>query len=159
MKYTTISYTLSFILLGLMSHSVQGFQPITSSSVSLSAPSFQNNNNALHASLIDPEEPEKPIVVSTTATSKDENLAWKKFCEINNKFWDYTVNFFYVFMITGILLNLSGFAYKVDLEHGFTVETIQERRQELQWQKEMQRYDQQGAMKQKALLEQVVENH
>lgn len=163
MKYSAVSYTLFLICLGLVSQSVQGFQSVASStsaspSLSLSQNKFAYkvaNNVALHASLIDPEqEPEKTTVMVTGSN----NPSWKKLCEINDKFWDYTVNFFYVFMTVGILMNLSGFAYKVDLEDGFTVQTVKERRQELQWQKEMQRYDHEAAVSNQKSLLQKVEN-
>ncbi|CAJ1964096.1 unnamed protein product [Cylindrotheca closterium] len=173
MKYSSISYSLFLILLGLLlsqESTVQGFQPATSSSSS--SLSFSQGNQllaltndktasiALHASLIDPEQEPEKASNNNSPTISTNNATWKKICDINEKFWDYTVNFFYIFMTVGILMNLSGFAYKVDLEEGFTVQTVNERRQELQWQKEIQRYDQQAAMKQKSLLEKVeMTNH
>jgi len=111
---------------------------------------------ALHTSLIDPdqEEPEEPTsVMTSTRNALDKNPTWKKVREINEKFWDYTVNFFYVALTFGIVLNLTGYAYKVDLQDGLTIQTVTERRQELQWQQEMKRYGDEAAMKEKALLQ------
>jgi hypothetical protein len=98
----------------------------------------------LDASRIDPEE--KPEAGAPPMT-------WKKAKEINDKFWDFTVNFFYVIMTLGIVLNLSGFAYKVSPDEGLTIKTIAERRQELQWNQEMQRLENEASMNQKSMLE------
>ena len=137
---SSFSFILSIFLIALFSQAAQGFQPITSSALTFKQMT-ESNAFVLQASLIDPDQ------------EPDKNDTWEKVVEINNKFWDYTVNFFYVFMTCGILLNLTGFAYKVDLENGLTVQTVKERRQELQWEREMQRYDQEIAMKQKTLLD------
>merc|ERR1712037_60812 len=66
---------------------------------------------------------------------------WKEVKDIINKFWDYIVNFLYVFISIGIILNLSGFAYTLDGHAGLRIVPVSQYRQELQWKREMQRYD------------------
>eukprot|EP00429_Kryptoperidinium_foliaceum_P049045 CAMPEP_0176104152 /NCGR_PEP_ID=MMETSP0120_2-20121206/52259_1 /TAXON_ID=160619 /ORGANISM="Kryptoperidinium foliaceum, Strain CCMP 1326" /LENGTH=180 /DNA_ID=CAMNT_0017438251 /DNA_START=26 /DNA_END=568 /DNA_ORIENTATION=+ len=60
--------------------------------------------------------------------------------DINNKFWDYTVTFFYVAISCLILLNFAGFGYRFTSE-GLDVVPIQQYREERQWREEMQRQD------------------
>merc|ERR1712130_1087187 len=66
---------------------------------------------------------------------------WKELKDINDKFWDYVVNFLYVLISIGIILNLSGFAYTFDGDAGLRIVPVQQYRQELQWKQEIQRYD------------------
>jgi hypothetical protein len=98
----------------------------------------------LHASLIDPDE--KP-------EASEPLITWKKAKEINDKFWDFTVNFFYVIMTLGIALNLSGFSYNISTDEGLIIKTVAERRNELQWNQEMERSNNEASMNEKSLLE------
>lgn len=127
-----------------MSWSASAFQPVQSRISTFKQVDVVNQRGfVLQASLIDPEE--EPEATDTSDT-------WKKIQQVNDKFWDYTVNFFYVIMTLGILLNLSGYAYKVSPE-GVTIKTIEEHRQDLLWNQEIQRMENEVAMKQQFMLE------
>jgi hypothetical protein len=93
------------------------------------------------------------VLHASQPDSGETPITWKKVKEINDKFWDFTVNFFYVIMTLGIVLNLSGFAYKVSPDEGLKINTIAERRQELQWNQELQKYENEASMNQKSMLE------
>eukprot|EP00980_Cylindrotheca_fusiformis_P021236 scaffold8161_cov111-Cylindrotheca_fusiformis.AAC.13 len=146
------SFLLAAICCAFMARSTDGFQTvpqgrISKTSISWNPPSdvLDRHDLALQASLIDPDEEPEPT---------ESLITWKKFHEINDKFWDYTVNFFYVIMTCGIFLNLAGYAYQISPEEGLTVKTITEHRQEKQWQQELERYENEVSMKQNFMLEQ-----
>jgi hypothetical protein len=71
--------------------------------------------------------------------SKEEALLWTQVKAVNNKFWDYTCNFFYVGMSCLILLNLSGYGYTISLEDGLNVMPMHTYRQDRQWREEIQK--------------------
>jgi hypothetical protein len=59
--------------------------------------------------------------------------------QINNLFWDYTVNFFYVAISCLILLNACGYGYSFSADLGLQVLPINEFIQERQWKEELNR--------------------
>ncbi len=67
------------------------------------------------------------------------DAVWKRFKNMNNKFWDYTCNFLYVGISCLIFLNLCGFGYTISREEGVNVMPLKTYRQERQWRQEIQR--------------------
>ena len=124
-------------------HATSLAKPLASSLAVPSRSLLTSTSSALAMSST-PDEDDNP-------KSKDENLMWKQIRRINDKFWDYTVNFFYVLISCGILLNLCGYGYTISKTEGLNIQTIDELRQEKLWQQEMQRYESEGANK-KAVL-------
>lgn len=116
----------------------------------------------LHVSNIDDPTPTPPEEKETTSSS-DSQLDWKMIKDINNKFWEYTCNFFYITISLGILLNFSGYSYTVSAKNGLNIRPISEVRQEMQWDQEMKRYDYEAQQKsailnEKQMLESIQRN-
>ena len=106
------------------------------------------------------QAPSPPEEVTEDVPTEDfrQSMMWKQIKDINNKFWDYTVNFFYVAISCGILLNMSGYGYQISLTEGITVMSAEEIHQERQWQEEMDRYDSELRAKQDFLKQQSMTN-
>lgn len=142
------SQCLGFAPQPMVQHPMSGAyssHPLTKSGDMTLAPTF-----VLRASHVDPEKEEK----------KEEELAliagmsWKEIKHVNNEFWDYTCNFLYIFLGTGIILNFSGFAYTVTPDKGLNVMPLSQYREEKLWKQEMQNYEREAAEKHAFLLKQ-----
>lgn len=55
------------------------------------------------------------------------------------KFFSYCVQFLGLFFFCGLLLNFAGYGYTFDLEHGLVVDKIQNIRNEIQFEREIER--------------------
>jgi len=151
----TARNTVAFIVILALSLSTHAF--------SFSTPALVNgrstggvvsavDRNLVTLAAVERDEIEKDEVAVSAAkatkvpwlTPQQEEL-WAQAKDINNKFWDFTVNFLYVAISCLIFLNLSGFGYTITKEKGLDVMPIETYRRERQWKEEIgrQMYSQQ----------------
>jgi len=131
------------------------FQPLTKNRMTLhqksSMPSFTalfvSNREDLLEDADEENEAAVPAVIPKSAQQLHREAFWKQAKRVNNRFWDYTVIFWYVGISCLILLNVCGYGYTITKEDGLNVMPIQEYRQERQWREEMERQEQEATQR------------
>lgn len=61
------------------------------------------------------------------------------------KVFSYCIQFLGAFFFMGLLLNFAGFGYTVDLEHGLVIDRIENIRNEIQFEREIERETMEGS--------------
>ena len=61
------------------------------------------------------------------------------------KLFSYCIQFLGAFFFTGLILNFAGFGYTVDLEHGLVIDRIENIRNEIQFEREIERETLEGS--------------
>ncbi len=140
-------YGRHLILLAILVSCGSGFQPsptrtrtrgyVIGQRVPKSIPSehtFLSSNNS------DEEEPQviKEEKQETNNTVRDATFSIFKL-------FSYCIQFLGAFFFTGFILNLAGFGYTVDLEHGLVIDRMENIRNEIQFEREIERETMEGS--------------
>jgi len=144
-------YSHLLVLMGALASCTSGFQisPTRSRTRSvgqqsslprLHPTSIPPEHNFLYSNNSDDEEPEsiKEDLGETNNTVRDATFSIFKL-------FSYCIQFLGAFFFTGFILNLAGFGYTVDLEHGLVVDRIENIRNEIQFEREIERETLQGS--------------
>ncbi len=101
--------------------------------------SNNNNNDDDEAETITTEEEPKKSVEPTEPSMKAQ-ATFSIF-----KVFSYCIQFLGAFFFMGLLLNFAGFGYTVDLEHGLVIDRIENIRNEIQFEREIERETMEGS--------------
>ena len=61
------------------------------------------------------------------------------------KVFSYCIQFLGAFFFAGLILNFAGYGYTVDLEHGLVIDKIENIRNEIQFEREIERETMEGS--------------
>lgn len=100
--------------------------------------SNNNGNDDDEAEIITAEE--EPKKSSPTEPSMKAQATFSIF-----KVFSYCIQFLGAFFFMGLLLNFAGFGYTVDLEHGLVIDRIENIRNEIQFEREIERETMEGS--------------
>eukprot|EP00986_Skeletonema_menzelii_P019448 scaffold28060_cov148-Skeletonema_menzelii.AAC.2 len=96
---------------------------------------FLSSNNSAD------EEPE--IIIKED--SRETNKAVRDATFSVFKLFSYCIQFLGTFFFIGLILNFAGYGYTVDLEHGLVIDRIENIRNEIQFEREIERETMEGS--------------
>lgn len=135
------------ILLGILASCSNGFQPspirtrTRGDVIGQRMPkSIQSEFTFLSSNNSDEEEPKviKEEERETNSTVRDATFSIFKL-------FSYCIQFLGAFFFAGFILNLAGFGYTVDLEHGLVIDRMENIRSEIQFEREIERETMEGS--------------
>lgn len=138
---------LLLLLLGALASCTSGFQisptrrTRTRSVVVGQNKSMPPQHNFLSSNNSDDEEPE--IIIKED--SRETNKAVRDATFSVFKLFSYCIQFLGTFFFIGLILNFAGYGYTVDLEHGLVIDRIENIRNEIQFEREIERETMEGS--------------
>lgn len=136
------------ILLGILASCSSGFQhsPIQARTrggdvIGQKTPkSIPSEHTFLSSNNSDEEEPKviKEEERETNSTVRDATFSIFKL-------FSYCIQFLGAFFFIGLILNFAGFGYTVDLEHGLVIDRMENIRNEIQFEREIERETMEGS--------------